>query len=105
MTPHITDALFNLRPGASFQVHGDSYADIIWLDEEQTQPSEQEVLDELTNLLNAFNAEQYKRDRVNKYPSIADQLDMLYHDIKSGALDSGAWIQAIETVKQEYPKP
>ncbi len=47
----------------------------------------------------------YKEDRAKEYPKIADQLDMLYHDIKNGTLDSGAWIQAIEAVKTQYPKP
>lgn len=47
----------------------------------------------------------YQRDRATAYPNIADQLDMLYHDIKAGTLDTGAWIQAIEAVKTEYPKP
>jgi hypothetical protein len=52
-----------------------------------------------------YEASQYSRDRSTAYPSIAEQLDLLYHDIKSGTLDSGAWIQAIEAVKTEYPKP
>ena len=47
--------------------------------------------------------EQYKIDR--KYPSIGDQLDMLYHDIKTGNLETGDWITAIEQVKTDNPKP
>lgn len=39
------------------------------------------------------------------YPSIEHQLDLLYHDIKAGNLESGNWIAAIETVKQQFPKP
>lgn len=46
-----------------------------------------------------------QQQRAKEYPKIADQLDMLYHDIKNGTLNSGAWIQAIEAVKTEYPKP
>jgi len=41
----------------------------------------------------------YADKRLAAYPSIADQLDLLYH----GGMD--AWKAAIETVKQEYPKP
>ena len=41
----------------------------------------------------------YKKQRAKAYPSIPDQLDLLYH----GGLD--AWKAAIEAVKQEYPKP
>jgi len=47
----------------------------------------------------------YAQKRVNNYPLIGDQLDMLYHDIKNGNLESGVWIQTIEAVKQNYPKP
>lgn len=48
---------------------------------------------------------QYKDQRLAEYPTINDQLDMLYHDIKNGTLDSGNWLQAIEAVKAKYPKP
>lgn len=46
-----------------------------------------------------INANEYKQQRVSAYPSIADQLDLLYH----GGMD--AWREAITAVKQEYPKP
>ena len=36
---------------------------------------------------------------------MVDQLDMLYHDIKNGNLENGSWIQAIDEVKNRYPKP
>jgi rhodanese-related sulfurtransferase len=41
----------------------------------------------------------YKAKRAVKYPSFADQFDLLYH----GGMD--AWKAAIDAVKQEYPKP
>jgi hypothetical protein len=41
----------------------------------------------------------YKAKRAAKYPSFADQFDLLYH----GGMD--AWKAAIDAVKQEYPKP
>ena len=40
----------------------------------------------------------YKYQRASEYPSIADQLDTLYH----GGLD--AWKAQIKTVKDKYPK-
>ena len=46
-----------------------------------------------------INANAYKEQRARAYPSIADQLDLMYH----GGYD--AWKAAIEAVKQEYPKP
>ena len=40
----------------------------------------------------------YKYKRAAAYPSIADQLDLLYH----GGME--AWKAAITAVKQEFPK-
>ena len=42
---------------------------------------------------------QYKYQRAQAYPSIADQLDTIYHE----GID--AWKATIAAVKQEYPKP
>jgi len=41
----------------------------------------------------------YKYSRAAAYPSIADQLDTIYHE----GID--AWKAQIAAVKQEYPKP
>ena len=41
----------------------------------------------------------YKSDRAGAYPSIADQLDDIYHN----GVD--AWKANILSVKQSYPKP
>ena len=41
----------------------------------------------------------YKAKRAAAYPSIADQLDLIYHE----GID--AWKAQIAAVKQEYPKP
>ena len=42
--------------------------------------------------------EAYKDKRAKAYPSIADQLDLMYH----GGYD--AWKAAIQSVKEEFPK-
>lgn len=54
--------------------------------------------------INQLNSLSYDKRRAIEYPSITSQLDMLYHDIKNGTLESGAWIQAIEEVKNTFPK-
>lgn len=41
----------------------------------------------------------YKLARASAYPSIADQLDQIYHE----GID--AWKETIAAVKAEYPKP
>ena len=40
------------------------------------------------------------------YPSIGDQLDMLFHDIDDGKLDkTGSWYLAIKATKDKFRKP
>jgi hypothetical protein len=49
--------------------------------------------------VNAWNdPEAYKAKRQQAYPSIADQLDLIYHQ----GLD--VWKSAIQAVKEEFPK-
>ena len=49
----------------------------------------------------AYAAADYSRKRAAAYPSIADQLDMQYHD----SVDSTTtWADAIAAVKANYPK-
>ncbi len=48
----------------------------------------------------------YQRERVLAYPSIPDQLGMLYDAMKNGELPKAAgWFDAITEVKEAYPKP
>lgn len=68
-------------------------------------PTIEQINQKASELESEYLQATYQRDRVKAYPSIGDQLDMLYHDIKNGTLNSGAWIQAIEDIKSQYPKP
>lgn len=54
---------------------------------------------DLELVANWVNPKQYQRDRAAAYPSIADQLDKLYHEGYEG------WKAAIQAVKDQYPKP
>ncbi len=57
-------------------------------------------------------ASQYKEDRITGigttagYPDWREQMDMLFHDIKNGTLNtSGQWYVGISSVKTNIPKP
>jgi hypothetical protein len=40
------------------------------------------------------------------YPTIGDQLDMLFHDITNGKLGkTGSWYQAVKATKDKFTKP
>jgi len=49
-------------------------------------------------LQTAYDNNKYQRDRAEAYPSIADQLDDIYHNGIDG------WKATIKTVKDKYPK-
>ena len=53
---------------------------------------------EITRLQAAYDAKAYQRDRAVAYPSIADQLDDIYHN----GVDE--WKKTIKAVKDKYPK-
>jgi hypothetical protein len=78
----------------------DAQGIISWKDAHETTQQESQAIDaELARLQAEFDAKEYQRDRATAYPSIADQLDALYH----GGYD--AWKATITAVKEEFPKP
>jgi hypothetical protein len=90
------NAIQSLRPGAQWVLRGET---LEWLDTEQAQPTEAEITAEVTRLQAEYDNNEYQRQRAQAYPSIADQLDTIYHE----GID--AWKAQIAAVKQEYPKP
>lgn len=94
----IFDAIKSLRPAAEFVLNGDSYDGLEWLDESQTKPTEEEVNAEILRLQAEYDVKDYQRKRALEYPSIVDQLDLLYHEGYEG------WKAAIQSVKDKYPK-
>ena len=77
-----------------------------WNDDHTTSPIDAAVIDTLKNKAIAMQAEydanQYQRDRATAYPSLADQADMQFHDAVDGTT---TWQDAIQAVKDAYPKP
>ena len=53
-------------------------------------------------LNNEAAAVKYKSDREAAYPSIGDQLDQIYWDKKNG---TNKWVEAVDKVKSDNPKP
>ena len=92
------DALQSLKPKAEWVLRGDV---LEWLDAVQTEPTQSEIDAEVIRLQAEYDAQAYARSRKAEYPSIGDQLDMIYHNG-----DGGATFQAaIKAVKDKYPKP
>jgi len=93
------DALLKLKPNAEWSWNGNEYDGLEWLDENQTKPTEQEILDKQAELQADYDAKEYQRKRASEYPSIGDQLDYIYHN----GID--AWkTDMVDPIKNKYPK-
>ena len=90
------DALTSLKPKAEWALRGD---ELEWLDSVQTEPTTAELAAEVTRLQSVYNGNAYQRTRATVYPSVADQLDSLYHNGIDG------WKETIKVVKDAHPKP
>jgi len=89
------DALHSLKPNAEWVLRGDV---LEWLDDVQTEPTTAEIDAEVTRLQAVYDSNAYQRSRAVEYPSIADQLDDIYHN----GID--AWKATIKVTKDKYPK-
>ena len=107
--PSIEGAIQSIRPHVE---HWDHYAQngnsefLRWEDPTGSDPPTWEEISLEIRKLNAiWQYYEYAREREEKYGDIKDQLDMLYHDIKNNNLENGTWINHVESVKNDIPKP
>ena len=100
----ISKALLSLRPGAAWALDGNSYEGLVWLDKEQSKPTEEEVLAEDSRLYSDFLSKEYQRQRQLAYPPMADYLDAVYWQSQGDNTKMTAYLAAVEAVKSKYPK-
>ena len=93
----IANSILAINANAKFSVHDEDPNNITWHDE-TTPISESDILAKQKELVTAYDAKKYQRDRAEAYPSIADQLDDIYHN----GVDE--WKKTIKAVKDKYAK-
>jgi len=102
----IVEAILKINPNAQVTVRGSDIntCEIEW--HNGTTPiSKADIEAKMVEVQADYDAKQYQRDRV--YPSIGDQLDMLWHSIdQNSALKSQYFdfYEAIKAVKVKNPK-
>ena len=100
----IIEAIFKINPNAEVSVNADDINQITWHNGTTPIPKA-DIEAKMVELQAEYDANQYQRDRV--YPSIGDQLDMLWHSIdQNSALKSQYFdfYEAIKAVKVKFPK-
>jgi len=100
---HIEDYLVTVRKGQWFSwsdTKNKIYANLLVLDG-GSKPTEKQCTDGLAALQAAWDLEynSYKSKRRTEFPSVVDQLDLIYHS----GID--AWKAKIKETKDKYPKP
>ena len=100
----IEQAIKKINSNAEFSVNADDINQITWHNGTTPIPKA-DIEAKMVELQAEYDANQYQRDRV--YPSIGDQLDMLWHSIdQNPALKSEyfEFYEAIKAVKVKHPK-
>jgi len=93
------EALLSLKPGAEWTIKNGV---LTWHDTKQTEPTESEINAEIARLDTEYTNNKYQRDREDAYDTVRNQLDQLYWDKKNG---TNKWVEAIDKVKSDNPKP
>lgn len=94
------DAILSLVPNSEFAIRGD---EIEWHVPSTAPVTEEQIATELARLQAEYEANEYQRLR--KYPTIGDQLDMLWHAIDTNSLNKTSdFYTAIKAVKDAHPK-
>ena len=100
----ITKAILKINPSAEVSVNANDINQITWHNGTTPIPKA-DIEAKMVEVQAEYDANQYQRDRV--YPSIGDQLDMLWHSIdQNPALKSEYFdfYEAIKAVKVKHPK-
>lgn len=97
---NVLKAILKINPNAEVSINADDINQITWHNGTTPIPAN-EILAKQQELIAEYNAKQYQRDRAKAYPSIQEQLDLQYWDKIN---NTNNWEQAINAVKNKYPK-
>jgi hypothetical protein len=102
----LSKAIKKINPNAEFKYLEEDINSIEWLNGTTPIPVA-DIEAKMTELQAEYDANEYQRERATAYPSIGDQLDMLWHSIdKNPSLKSEyfEFYEAIKAVKVKHPK-
>ena len=103
----ITYAILALDPNAEVSVNAEDVNQITWHDGNPNSITVAQIQTKQAELQTAHDAKAYARARASAYPSIGDQLDMLWHAIDDNSTLKTRYADfhtAIKAVKDANPK-
>ena len=100
----LSQVIKKINPNAEFKYLEEDINTIQWLNGTTPIPVA-DIEAKMTELQAEYDANQYQRDRI--YPSIGDQLDMLWHSIDQDPQLKSKYFEfyeAIKAIKVKHPK-
>ena len=94
----ILTTILAIKSDSQVSIEAEDINQITWIDDNPTNITNEQILAKQTELQAAYDAKDYQRKRETEYPSIADQLDDIYHNGIDG------WKATIKITKDKYPK-
>ena len=92
-----TPSKYELKDGTKFTITTDS---VIGVEQKRAMTDEEKIGYDQSVAI------QYRTDRLQEYPEIGDQLDMLWHAIDDGTLDKTSdFYTSLKAIKDKHPKP
>ena len=93
----ILSAILSINSSAQVSIQEEDLDRITWLNGTAVI-SKADIVAKQAELKVAYDAKEYQRKRQPEYPSMADQLDDIYHNGVAG------WKTTIKVTKDKYPK-
>lgn len=89
-------------PGAEWSLNGDSYSGLVWMSEDITKPTEEE-------LSAAWDIVKYNSEveTIQGFRKVAyqNESDPIFFDWQRGEVTEQEWLDAVQAIKDRYPYP
>ena len=99
--PNYGDAVVSLSGGKALGGPADGPVGEWQFIKGATPPLEEDIQTKKAELQAEYDAQEYARNRASAYPSMGDQMDMIYKDTKNSTTTHA---DAVEAVKTKWPK-
>lgn len=86
--------------GRLYEINGNAQTDVVWLDGNPA-PAQTEWDIAESAVIQEFAIEAARQSRAAEYPTVQEQMDMMYHDLVEGTTK---WVDMVRSIKSKYPK-